>query len=87
MKQAQKLAAGSMNGSREQILFWKAGRICMALSPQAGEGAEAFYSTLATGTAGLVILTGDTKWMAKVCASSQFPNSRGFEVSRDKGLR
>lgn len=57
MKPAQKLDAGSMNSSREKILFGKAVRIRMALSPQAGEGAEAFYSTLATGTAGLVILT------------------------------
>lgn len=28
----------------------------MALSPQAGEGAEALYSTLATGAADLAIL-------------------------------
>lgn len=56
MKPDQKLDAGSMNGSREQILFRKAERIRMALSPQAGGGAEALYSTLATGAADLAIL-------------------------------
>lgn len=42
MKPAQKLDAASLNSSREQMLLRKADRIWMAISPQTGEGAEAF---------------------------------------------
>lgn len=61
MKPAQKLDAGSMNGSRGKILLRKANRIWMALSPwkhqqDADEDAWALYSTAATKAADLVTL-------------------------------
>lgn len=61
MKPAQKLDAGFMNDSREQILFRQANRIWMALSPwkyqqDADEGAGALYSLAATKAADLVTL-------------------------------